>query len=1254
MPFDLAAAPTVGVVTFADPIAAQATWQTVPHGMTVAAIVAEACGGMPWAADCLRVSISVGADRVAIVPRDHWPRVRPAAGAVVTISPHAEGAAIAPLVQLAFAAGGQWLGASVLGLSGMALNVFVAGFTIVGALAAQALVPPPPQEEEERERYFLGGTSNRLALHEAVPRVFGRHILYPPQSAVGYTEVSGDNQYLRARFCLGYGRVALEALRIGTTLIHEFEDVTLEFRGVDYAETVALHPQLTGMDVRWRSPNERMSLYSRNIAEDFYNAALPRHQIVERATRSLTEEAVVTIGFNGLAEIGKDGSLGSNTVRVRYRWRDEAKSAFFSGEVERSFTGKTRKPVYYEHRIVFPYAARWSVEVRIFSISEDGERDLFDGALRSIKSIRDGALPSPPGVAEMAIRVKATEQLNGRLDQVNAVVHAMLPVREGGAWTEPRRTRHPGAAWAALFRGGMGGEVLPDERLDLDELDAWFAEDHWTYDAVKAEGTTADWAGEICAAGRRRAMVAGFRHQPMPDRAGDHVRGFYSPHNSRGFRIEAAEWKPIHAFRCRVVSEARDWTQDDVYVYAPGYDHTNATEIETLDLPGIVLGKADGSQGNVYRLGVYHLAQAILRRETYTFEAGIDHLAHAVGDKIRAVHDVPQFGVGSGIVAKVEAVEGRLSRVWLDEPHDGAEAGERVERIEVESGAEPVALMSLDGADVAVIEPEPGWKLRMVVRQADGSGAAVLAVARPDGLGREWRVLDAVADPDAVQVGDLALIEAVAEEPVELIVLRKEALEDLGARMTCVLAAPGVLARDADDIPAYDPFITPLRVVNRDPLPPVIEELVSDERSMIRERDGSVQAAIAARVVPTEGTGAAPMFKALRWRLLDGEWQSSPWLPVGAGAITTGPLIEGQDYEVAGIVQTADGRTSILSDPRSITARALTAPPPDVTGLVMTITGQSASLVWDRQPDALDVKGYEVRYSPLLDATWRTAQPVSTVAWPANTVPVPVRAGVYLVRGVDYGGRTSLTTATATLSAEAIGEINVVEAVDYSDWAGTLAGVEAGADGFLTLAQVDGAYLGEGTFEGAAEIDLGADYPCLISVRPVVTGRSAAAVPIRDWPVLRTLGPILGADPALYSVEPQMQVMRGGAWGGWQAVSGGTVVGSAFRFRLVLRSEDGINTPVVRAFEATVDMPDRVEAGAGTAPAGGVTVTFTAPFKEPPKAVLVTPKDVPPGVTYRVTNKSRAGFDAAFFDAAGAGIAADFDFSAHGYGREAA
>ena len=1252
MPFDVPAPrATVGVYHLADPISAQGTWEDVPHGLTLAEVVAHVAGGLPYGPDALRVSVAIGG-RSAEVPRALWPRVRPAAGSVVTVLPNAEGAAIAPLLQLAFAAGGQWLGASVLGLSGMALNLFVAGFTIVGALLAQALVPPGPKEEDER--YFLGGTSNRAAPFEAIPRVFGRHILYPPLSAAGYTEVSGDSQFLRARFCLGYGPVALEQIRLGTTLIHEFEDIKLEFRNVDRAETEALYPQLQDMWVRWRDDTNSMSLYPFDVAEDFYSVALPRGTIIERATRSQTEEAIVTIGFAGFADISRDGDVRTNTCTARFRWKDEAAGGTWIGTQDRTFSARTRQPIHFEHSIEFPYPARWRVEVRIFSIIHEGDSDLHAGQLTSIKSVRAGRLPSPPGIAEMAIRVRATEQLNGRLDQINAIVHAMLPEREGGAWTAPRRTRHPAAAWASLFRGGAGGEVLPDARLDLDELDAWFAEDWWTYDAVKADGTTADWANEICAAGRRRAMVSGFRHQPMPDRAADHVRGFYSPHNSRGFLIDAAEWKPIHGFRVRVTSEWRDWQPDDVYVYAPGYDRTNATEIETLELPGIVLDKGRDNQGNAYRLGVYHLAQALLRRETYTLEAGIDHLAHAVGDKLRVVHDVPQFGVDSGVVARTEVVDGRLSRVWLDEPVDGAEAGERVERIEAEVGAEPLGVWSLEGDDLAVVEPEAGWKLRMVVRQADGSGAAELTVARPDGLGREWRVLDADADPAAVQAGDLALIEALAEEAVEVIVLRKEALEDLGARLTCVPAAPGVLVSDSADIPAYDPFITPLRVVSRDPLPPTIREIVSDESSMIRERDGTVQAAISARVLPAEGAdGPTPAFKALRWRLVGAEWQSSPWLPVGSGAITSGPLVEGQDYEVAAITMTADGRTSALSEVRTITARALTAPPPDVTGLVLVLAGGSASLTWDRQPDALDVKGYEVRYSPLADATWRTAQPVTTVAWPANTAPVPVRSGVYLVRGVDHGGRTSTVTARAVVDAAAIGEINVVETVDYTGWAGTLSAVEVDGGGDLALVKAGETYAAEGIYEGAAEIDLGAEYPCLISVRPIIGGRSSAALPVRDWPVIRSLGPITGADPNLYAVEAQMQVLRGGTWGDWQAVSGGTVVGQGFRFRLVLRSEDGTNTPLVRAFEATVDMPDRVEAGSANAGTGGATVTFSAPFKEVPK-VLLTPVNAPAGVTPFLSNKTRTGFDVLWRNAAGTAVAQDFDFSAHGYGREAA
>jgi len=106
-----------------------------------------------------------------------------------------------------------------------------------------------------------------------------------------------------------------------------------------------------------------------------------------------------------------------------------------------------------------------------------------------------------------------------------------------------------------------------------------------------------------------------------------------------------------------VRSERLEWEQDEVTVYADGYDADTASEFETLEIPGVVVTAADADEGNAWRLGRYHLAQAILRPETFEWHADWEHMRVTRGDKVQLVHDVPVVGIGA---ARVKSMGERI------------------------------------------------------------------------------------------------------------------------------------------------------------------------------------------------------------------------------------------------------------------------------------------------------------------------------------------------------------------------------------------------------------------------------------------------------------------------------------------------------------------------------------------------------------------------------------------------------------------
>lgn len=132
-----------------------------------------------------------------------------------------------------YTAGGALTPGSAIMSAGIA-----AGVTAVGMLAVNALVPirtpgtslPTRTSESESQAYSISGARNDLNPFGTVPTLLGRHRIVPPQGATPYTELVGNNQYVRQLFVLGYSGMSFEGpFKIGETELSSFEEVQIDY-----------------------------------------------------------------------------------------------------------------------------------------------------------------------------------------------------------------------------------------------------------------------------------------------------------------------------------------------------------------------------------------------------------------------------------------------------------------------------------------------------------------------------------------------------------------------------------------------------------------------------------------------------------------------------------------------------------------------------------------------------------------------------------------------------------------------------------------------------------------------------------------------------------------------------------------------------------------------------------------------------------------------------------------------------------------
>jgi hypothetical protein len=264
-------------------------------------------------------------------------------------------------------------------------------------------------QEPESPTLSISGQTNAARPYAVIPRVYGTHKIYPPYAAAPYTETVGADQYLRLLFCIGMGPTEIDELKIGDTALSSFQAVETEVR--------------TGV-----AGEEPLTLYTTDINEAPLSilllAGVPQIRTssadaVELSVDVVYPEGVVQFG----GETGTDKLATTVSIDVEYRlvgatpWTTAPGSPIVTTDARQSLTRN---------------GLRWVVssgqyDVRLTRTTADSADPLlrnasFWSALRTY-----GAAPpvNLEGLALVAMRIKATDQLNGVIDSFNCVAHSL-------------------------------------------------------------------------------------------------------------------------------------------------------------------------------------------------------------------------------------------------------------------------------------------------------------------------------------------------------------------------------------------------------------------------------------------------------------------------------------------------------------------------------------------------------------------------------------------------------------------------------------------------------------------------------------------------------------------------------------------------------------------------------------------------------------------------------------------------------------
>lgn len=1219
---------TVRVVGRPRPFAARTIRRDLPAGLSVQELMDIALAGER--SEIADYALHIDGEPV---PTSMRGRVRLKPGATLTFAPRLAkgdtgkaifGIAIAVLALVAAPYLAGFLFAAGTKALAIATGLIGAGIVVAGQLASQALFPASAPAAQQQvvdssgrpNAYSIGGAQNQADPFGPIPSILGRVRVWPRYGGQPYTEFSSDDQYLRLLFVVGYGPLDISDLKIGETPIGSFEDIDVQvFRG---------YPS-----------DGKPTLYPRQTFQESLSVDLPGGDWFERTTPTdINEIFLDVVAPGGIYRIDAEtGQRENYRVAVQAQYRRAGVSGanwenLDSFEIDKDTVEPQRRTL---HRGVTP--GQYDVRIRKSTSDQnpDGDAVVEQLVWTALRTMRPGeVIRFPKPLAIVALRIRASAQLNNVISSFNCIAAARVTAFDGAAWapdTGGAAARLPANLFRHVLQGPATPELAPDDQIDLASLEGWY--DHCAAEGFEynkehdARMSVFDTLRDIAAAGRARVTRTDGLWGVIWDEADVPVAQHFTPRNSWGWSESRVFLDPPHAFRINFLNQEKGWQIDERMVYTDGYTAANATRFEALELPGVT------SPRQVWRMGRFHLAQAILRPSLYSLTTNWQALACGVGSKVWVAHDVALLGL----------VQARVRAVTDDE----------------------------DGQSVTLDEEvliEPGKEYRIRFRLADNS-SVFRAVVAPPGVTRTigLRIEDLPLPVPAV--GDLAMFGEDDTGPAVLMRIRDiEWLPNLRARLTLVDDAPDIALADTGAIPAFDSNVTtPPNYFAQAPIDPKAREFIYVEEGI------AVTGALLSWGMVSTAQVQGYEAELLRLGVAGAVWERMTLLSNGS-AEARGLRAGSYSFRVRALFTTGDwsGWTAL----NGVSFAGVLARPDDVTGMRIAVLEDVATLSWGHVAGQ-QVSHYIVRFSPLtFGASWSAAA-VLLERVDGTSTQVPALRGTYLVKAVTHiGSESEIAAAVISLTA-GLRNTNVVETVEpQPDWLGAKTKVEV-TDDRLTLSGLAGAQLAdwppiadwasfaiapEGLYVFDEQVDLGEVYTSRLSVTIAVAGGNASNV-MSSWTTLAAVASLAGENAEAWAIRLELRTSQVDPalndWSPWAEFAIGDVAARAYQFRLYLFSRALTIRPVVSSVDITIDMPDRVDPiGDIVVPVEGLRVTFAIPFRYLETVLVTAIQDAGSGDYPIISNRDETGFDVLVRNAANAPVSRVVDAVAHGYGRRLA
>jgi len=420
------------------------------------------------------------------------------------------------------------------------------------------------------------------------------------------------------------------------------------------------------------------------------------------------------------------------------------------------------------------------------------------------------------------------------------------------------------------------------------------------------------------------------------------------------------------------------------------------------------------------------------------------------------------------------------------------------------------------------------------------------------------------------------------------------------------------------------------------------------------------------------------------------------WIPIGTSSNNLFEYIDAEDGVIYNVRVRSIGSFQQTSAWRivNITPEGKTAPPSNVTNFSANVVGDQTVLSWSAVPD-LDLSHYVIRfrdgYGVSRPNNYSNARTIyKKIPRPATSVTTPTLNGTYYIKAVDKLGFESLNSTSITTSVKYFGYQGLLTGYgraqtiqEDSAFAGTLDDVavvdsqlvldtsinfdSASGDFDDLIGRFDGGggYVdNEGTYTFSNVLDLGDIYTVKLTSYIDLERKDYVDVFDDASGNFDARSGLFDGDQAengktnadLYVSYTDDDPTGTPTWSDYRLFVSGSYNARAYRFKVIMQSEDSSASPAINELRVYADMiytnrqGDDVSSGAGAK-----AITFSPAFypaygssDSRNSNLKISAQDLQSGDYYTITGKTESGFTITFRNSGGTAVNRTFDYLATG------